>query len=87
MEAARHHNLHLAEENVNNSVLSLPTYFHAIERIRIEQGFQPLQDSKNLMFPYSRDINHYGVWWVKEMFSKHADVLSTKSASFDLLNF
>ena len=67
LEAARHHNLHLAEEKVNNSVLSLPTYFQAIERIRKEEGFHPLKDSKGIMFPYSRDINHYGVWWVEDV--------------------
>ena len=74
--AARHHNLHLAEEKVNNSLLSLQTYFQTIERIRKEQGFHPLKDSKGIMFPYSRDINHYGVWWVEDMFSKHADSFS-----------
>ena len=67
--AARHHNFHLAEEKVSNSVLSRPTYFHAIERIRKEQGFHPLKDSTGILFPYSRDINHYGVWWVEDMFS------------------
>ena len=51
LEAAGHHNLHLAEEKVNNSVLSLPTYFQAIERIRLEQGFHPLKDSKGILFP------------------------------------
>ena len=33
LEAATHHNLHLHEEKVNNSLLSLPTYFQTIERI------------------------------------------------------
>ena len=87
LEAARHHNLHLAEEKVNNSILSLPTYFQAVERIRKEQGFYPLKDCKGILFPYSRDINHYGVWWVEDMFSKHADTFSTKSQIFDLPNF
>ena len=87
LEAVRHHNLHLAEEKVNNSVLSLPTYFQAIERIRKEQGLHPLKNSKSILFPYSRDINHYGVWWVEDMFSKHADTFSTKSEIFDLPNF
>ena len=84
LEAARHHNLHLAEEKVNNSVLSLPTYFQAIERIRKGQGFHPLKDSKGIMFPYSRDINHYGVWWVEDMFCEHADSFSKKSEAFNL---
>ena len=87
LEAARHHNLHLAEEKVNNSVLSLPTYFQAIERIRKEQGLHPLKDSKRVLFLYSRDINHYGVWWVEDMFHKHADTFPTKSEIFDLPNF
>ena len=55
LEAARHHNLHLAEEKVNNSVLSLPTYFQAIERIRKEQGFHPLKDSKGVLFSKHAD--------------------------------
>ena len=87
LEAARHHNLHLAEEKVNNSLLSLQTYFQTIERIRKEQGFHPLKDSKGIMFPYSRDINHYGVWWVEDMFSKHADSFSNKPEAFNLPNF
>ena len=87
LEAARHHNLHLAEEKVNNSLLSLQTYFQTIERIRKEQGFHPLKDSKGIMFPYSRDINHYGVWWVEDMFSKHADSFSKKPEAFNLPNF
>ena len=87
LEAARHHNLHLAEEKVNNSVLSLPTYFQAIERNRKEQGVHPLKDSKGIFFPYSRDINHYDVWRVEDMFFKHADTFSTKSEIFDLPNF
>ena len=61
LEAARHHNLHLAEEKVNNSVVSLPTYFQASERIRKEQGFHPLKDSKGILFPYSRENSDYEV--------------------------
>ena len=87
LEAARHHNLHLAVGKVNNSVLSLPAYFQAIERIRKEQGLHPLKDSKGILFPYSRDINHYGVCWVEDMFSEHAVTFSTKSEIFDLPNF
>ena len=85
--AARHHNLHLAEEKVNNSLLSLQTYFQTIERIRKEQGFHPLKDSKGIMFPYSRDIKHYGVWWVEDMFSKHADSFSKKTRSLQSARF
>ena len=87
LEAARHHNLHLAEEIVNNSLLSLQTYFQAIERIRKEQGFHPLKDSKGIMFPYSRNINHFGVWWVEDMFSKHADSFSKKNRSLQSARF
>ena len=87
LEAARHHNLHLAEEKVNNSLLSLQTYFQTIERIRKEQGFHPLKDSKGIMFPYSRDMNHYGVCWVEDMFSKHADSFSKKPEAFNLPDF
>ena len=87
LEAARHHNLHLAEEKVNNSVPSLPTYFQAIERLLKEQGFHPLKDSKGIMFPFFRDINHYGVWWVADMFCKHADSFSKKSEAFNLPAF
>ena len=87
LEAARHHNLHLAEEKVNNSVLSLPTFFQALERIRKEQGIHPLKDSKSILLPYSSDINHYGVWWVENMFPKHADTFSSKSEIFHLPNF
>ena len=60
LEAARD-NLHLAEETLNNSVLSLPTYFQVFERIRKEQGFHPLKDCKGILFPYFRAINHYGI--------------------------
>ena len=87
LKAARHHNLHLAEGKVHNSVFSLPTCFQAIERIRKEQGFHPLKDSKGFLFPYCRDTNHYDVWWVEDMFSKHADTFSTKTQVFDLPNF
>ena len=87
LEAARHHNLHLAEEKVNKSLLSLQTYLQTIERIRKEQEFHPLKDSKGIMFPYSRDINQYGVWWVEDMFCKHADSFSKKSEAFNLPDF
>ena len=87
LEAARHHNLQLVEEKVNNSLLSVQTYSQAIERIRKEQGFHPLKDSKGIMFPYSRDINHYGVWWLEDMFSKHADSFSKKPEAFNLHDF
>ena len=87
LKAARHHNLHLAEEKVHSSVFSLPTCFQAIERIRKEQGFHPLKDSKGILFPYCRYTNHYGVWWVEDMFSKHADTFSIKTEVFDLPNF
>ena len=49
--AARHYNLHRAEEKVNNSLLSLQTYVQTIGRIRKEKGFHPLKDSKAIMFP------------------------------------
>ena len=87
LEAARHHNLRLAEEKVNNSLLSLQTYFQAIERIRKEQGFHPLKDSKGIMFPYSCDINHYGVWWLEDIFSKHADSFFKKTRSLQPTRF
>ena len=47
--------------------------------------FHPLKD-KNL-FAYYCDINQNGVWWVEDMFSKHADTFSKKSEAFDLPNF
>ena len=49
--------------------------------------FHPLKDSKGIMVPYSRDINHYGVWWVEDMFSKHADSFSKKPEVFNLTDF
>ena len=72
LELDRHHSLYLAEEKANNSVSSLPTYLQTIERIRNEKWFHPLKYNKEILFPYSRDINHYGVWWVEDVFSKHA---------------
>ena len=58
-----------------------------LREFKKKQGFHPLKDSKGIVFPYSRDINDYGVWWVEDMFSKHADTFSTKSEIFDLPNF
>ena len=49
LEAAKHHNFHLAEVKINNSLLSLPVYFQTIERIRKEQGFHPLKNSKKVL--------------------------------------
>ena len=68
----------MAKEKVNNSMLSLPTSFQNIGKIYKEQGFYPLKDKKSILFPYSRDLNHYGVWWVENMFSKHAGSFSKK---------
>ena len=39
------------------------------------------------MSPYAREKMSVGVWWVEDMFSKHDDIFSKKSESFDLPDF
>ena len=67
--------------------LSLGNHFWTTERIQKEEGFYPLKDNKSIFFHYSRYKIHYGLWWLEESFSKHADNFFEKSEAFDLPKF